>query len=170
MDSLPIQILEGVTLNRGLMWDKIEQFSKKIGEMEGADNHKVGTPQSESMQKTYPLKQKIEGGIYTRELFMPKGPFIISMIHKQQHPSFLLKGKVSYLNDEGEAKTITAPETIFTQEGTQRIFYVHEDTNWCCVYRTDAKTFEEAEADVYTDNYRDLSQETINKVKELWQD
>jgi hypothetical protein len=77
---------------------------------------------------------------------------------------------VSYLNDEGEAKTITAPETIFTQEGTQRIFYVHEDTNWCCVYRTDAKTFEEAEADVYTDNYRDLSQETINKVKELWQD
>jgi hypothetical protein len=92
------------------------------------------------------------------------------MIHKQQHPSFLLKGKVSYLTDEGEIKTIVGPHTIFTQTGTQRVLYIHEDTNWCCVYKTDAKTFEEAEADVYTDNYRDLPKIVIKEKKKLCQE
>jgi hypothetical protein len=93
------------------------------------------------------------------------------MIHKQQHPSFLLKGKVSYLTDAGEVETIVAPTTVFTQIGTQRVFYVHEDTSWCCVYKTDAKTFEEAESEVYTEDYKDLPLELImNKNKILWQD
>ena len=42
---------------------------------------------------------------------------------------------------------------------------MHEDTKWCCVYKTDAKTFEEAEADVYTEDYKTLPQETIKKIK-----
>ena len=170
MNSLPIQILGGVALNRGLMWEKISEFSDKLKSIEGSHSHVPGNPQSEKMQDLYPLKQHIEGGLYTRELFMPKDTFIVSMIHKQQHPSFLLKGSVSYMTDEGEVKTIHAPHTVFTQEGTQRVFYVHENTQWCCVYKTDAKTFEEAEADVYTNNYKDLPQETINKIKELWQE
>jgi hypothetical protein len=135
--------------------------------VDGAMVHKAGNPQSEEMKEVFPLKQTLEGGLYTRELFMPKGSLVISMIHKQQHPSFLLKGKVSYINDEGEIVTITGPHVIFTQIGTQRVLYIHEDTNWCCVYKTDAKTFEEAEADVYTDDYRDLPQTVIIQKKEL---
>ena len=101
---------------------------------------------------------------------MPKDGIIISMIHKQQHPSFLLTGKVSYITDAGEIKTIVAPHTIFTQIGTQRVFYVHEDSSFCCVYKVKAKTFEEAEAEVYTNNYRDLPKKIINKInKKLWQ-
>ena len=92
------------------------------------------------------------------------------MIHKQQHPSFLLKGKVSYLTDEGIVETIEAPHRIFTQTGTQRVLYIHEDTEWCCVYKTDAETFEEAEADVYTDDYKNLPQETIKKIQLLCQE
>ena len=91
------------------------------------------------------------------------------MIHKQDHPSFLLKGKVSYVTDEGEIKTISAPKTVFTKTGTQRVFYVHEDTQWCCVNKTEAKTFEEAEADVYTNDYNELPKELIHKNKLLWQ-
>ena len=85
------------------------------------------------------MKQHIEGGLYTRELFMPKDSVVISMIHKQQHPSFLLKGKVSYVTDDGDINTIVGPTTIFTQTGSQRVLYIHEDTEWACVYRTDKK-------------------------------
>ena len=51
------------------------------------------------MKEYYPLKHHIEGGLYTREIFMPKGHLTISFIHKQQHPSFLMKGKVSFVNE-----------------------------------------------------------------------
>ena len=160
-------VLKYVHQNRGILWEKIAGFREQLEKFEGAMTHKAGTPQSEQMKEVFPLKQTLEGGLYTRELFMPMGSLVISMIHKQQHPSFLLKGKVSYINDEGEIVTITGPHVIFTQIGTQRVLYIHEDTNWCCVYKTDAKTFEEAEADVYTDDYRDLPQTVIIQKKEL---
>jgi|TARA_R110000744_G_scaffold141020_1_gene252356 hypothetical protein len=169
-DTSAIRVIEELGLETGLMWDKISEFSKRLSSFEESVSHKVGESQSEKLKEQYPLKQHIEGGLYTRELFMKKGSIIISMIHKQKHPSFLLKGKVSYLTDKGEVDTISAPHTIFTQEGSQRVFYVHEDTQWCCVYKTEAKSFEEAEFDVYVDDYRNLPKETIEKIKKLWQD
>jgi len=163
-------ILRSITAKRGMLWEQISAFSQQLQNIEGFMEHTAGTKQSQEMSEMFPLKQTLEGGLYTRELFMPQGSLVVSMIHKQQHPSFLLRGKVSYLNDEGEVKTITGPHTIFTQIGTQRVLYIHEDTNWCCVYKTDAKTFEEAEADVYTNNYTDLPQIVITKRKELCQE
>jgi hypothetical protein len=160
-------VLAHIPEGRGLLWDKIQDFQLMLAEVQGAVTHQAGTPQSPEMQKHFPLKQHLEGGLYTRELFMPKDSFVISMIHKQQHPSFLLKGKVSYLDDEGNVVTVTGPHTIFTQIGTQRVLYIHEDTNWCCVYKTDAKTFEEAEADVYADTYSELPEYIIERKKAL---
>jgi len=164
------EILKNIPIKTGLLWEKIRVLEKQILEIEGAVHHRAGAPQSEEMKEIYPLKQHIEGGLYTREIFMPKGSLVISMIHKQQHPSFLLKGELSYLTDDGKITRIKAPHKIFTQIGTQRVLYIHEDCEWCCVYKTDAKTFEEAEADVYTNNYKDLPKQIIIKNEELWQD
>jgi hypothetical protein len=161
-------VLKYVNRNRGILWERIAEFKEQLKSAEGALEHKAGTEQSEEMKAVFPLKQTLEGGLYTRELFMPKGSVVVSMIHKQQHPSFLLSGKVSYIDDKGEIVTIEGPRVIFTQIGAQRVLYIHEDTNWCCVYKTDAKTFEEAEADVYTDDYRDLPNTVIIKKRELW--
>ena len=155
-DMLPIKIISDITLNRGLMWEKIAEFQNQLESLDESISHKAGDVQSEEMMETLPLKQNIEGGIYTREVFMPKGSLVISMIHKVQHPTFLLRGKVSYLTDEETVSTIEAPHKIFTQIGAQRVFYVHEDTDLCCVYRTDKTTFEEAEADVLCNDYKEL--------------
>ena len=70
------------------------------------------------------------------------------------------------MTDSGELVTVDAPHIIFTQIGTQRVLYIHEDTTWCCVYKSDAKTFEEAEADVYTDDYNMLPSERITMEKQ----
>tara|TARA_R110000796_G_scaffold57257_7_gene132211 strand:+ start:835 stop:1365 length:531 start_codon:yes stop_codon:yes gene_type:complete len=162
-----IELIQDINLNRGLMWDKISMFSDQFKTVEGVVEHKAGTPQSKEMSDIFPLKQTLEGGLYTRELFMPEGSLVVSMIHKQQHPSFLLSGKVSYLTDSGEVETIVGPTTIFTQIGTQRVLYIHEDTKWVCVYKTDAETFEEAEADVYTNDYKDLPLELITRKNKI---
>jgi hypothetical protein len=164
------RVLGGIPQLTGIMWEKIEEFQKKLSTFEGGISHNAGDEQCEELQKTFPLKQHIEGGLYTREIFMPKGSVVISMIHKQDHPSFVLKGVVSFLDDKGVVRTVKGPHKIFTKIGTQRVLYIHEDTTWCCVYKTKAKTFEEAEADVYTNNYKDLPKKVINKIKKLWQD
>ena len=105
----PEEILNYVNANRGMLCERIESFQQQLSSYEEAMVHKCGTAQSEEMKATYPLKQTLEGGLYTREIFMPKGHIIVSMIHRQQHPSFLLKGKVSYLTDSGELVTVEAP-------------------------------------------------------------
>jgi len=168
----PVEVLESISMNRGMIWEKISEFQSQIKSIEGALNHTAGTPQSEEMQSTLPLKQKLENGLYTREIFMPKGQLVISFIHKQNHPSFFLSGEMSVLNDKGEVKRIKAPMAIETEAGTQRVAVMHEDCVWVCVYRTDAKTFEEAELEIYTDNYKELPLELIKieKNKEICQE
>ena len=163
------QVLGSIPAIRGMMWEKIKEFQNKLNELEGVLNPEPGEQREEGWDKYFPLKQHLEGGLYTRELFMPKGSVVVSMIHKQNHPSFLLKGELSYLTDDGEVVRIKAPHKIFTKIGTQRVLYMHEDCTWCCVYKTNAKTFEEAEADVYTNDYKDLPNELILKNKLLWQ-
>tara|TARA_R100000900_G_scaffold132509_2_gene108937 strand:+ start:8509 stop:9036 length:528 start_codon:yes stop_codon:yes gene_type:complete len=164
------EVLKSIPLIRGMMWEKIETFKNQIEQLEGCLTHKPGEIQSDKLKDTFPIKQHIEGGMYTREIFMPKGSLVISMIHKQNHPSFLLKGEVSYLTDNGEVERIAAPHKIFTKQGTQRVLYIHEDTEWCCVYKTDATNYEEAEADVYAETYKELPKKLIKKNKLLWLD
>ena len=117
-----------------------------------------------------PLKHHLKDGLYTREIFMPKGSLVISYIHKQDHPSFFLSGDMSVLMDTGEVKRIQAPMTVMTETGTQRVAYMHEDCKWTCVYRTDKQTIEEAEADVYTTDYRTLPEHIILNKKLLCQE
>ena len=163
----PVELLEGINSNRGLIWEKISEFKDQVAEFEGTFQHKAGTPQSDEMKSLCPLKQKLENGLYTREILMPKGSLAISFIHKQTHPSFFMSGEMSILDDKGDVKRIKAPMVIETEAGTQRVALMHEDCVWVCVYRTDAKTFEEAELDLYTDNYKNLPIELIEKKKLL---
>ena len=164
------EVLKSIPLIRGMMWEKIETFKNQIEQLEGCLTHKPGEIQSDKLKDTFPIKQHIEGGMYTREIFMPKGSLVISLIHKQNHPSFFLEGEMSILADNGEVKELKAPMNLNTKIGTQRVAYMHEDCKWICVYKTDATTFEEAEVDVYTNNYRELPLELINKNKLLWQE
>ena len=69
--------------------------------------------------------------------------------------------------DTGEVKRIKAPMSLQTEAGTQRVAYMHEDCRWVCVYRTDKKTIEEAEKEVYTTDYRDLPEHIILNHKVL---
>jgi len=166
----PEDILNSVHYNKGILWDKISAFKEQLSFIKGAATHELGKPQEKLMEENYPLKHKFEGGLYTREIFMPKGHVTVSFIHKQQHPSFLVKGKVSFVNDQGKIETISAPHTVFTQIGTQRIFFIHEDTTWVCVYKTNATTVEKAEEEIYASNFKELPQKIINKFKKTWQD
>ena len=158
-------ILKYVHENRGILWDKIATFNEQLMSVSATAIH--GT---EEMQDQFPVTHHLEDGLYTREIFMPKGTVVVSFIHKQNHPSFFLSGEMSVLKDTGEIDRIKAPMKVMTEIGTQRVAYMHEDCVWVCVYRTDKETIEEAERDVYTSDYRDLPEHIILNKKLLWQE
>ena len=162
--SSPEDVLRHVHQDRGILWEEIEDFRQQIMGMEGCVNH-----HTDEMQERCPVEHTLADGLYTREIFMGKGELVVSFIHKQTHPSFFLSGEMSVLLDTGEVKRIKAPMKVMTEIGTQRVAYMHEDVTWVCVYRTDATTVEEAEAELITLNYRELPENIISNKLLTWQ-
>jgi|TARA_R110000772_G_scaffold50928_4_gene116993 hypothetical protein len=158
LNTSPVDLLYHVHQNRGLIWEEINTFHNQILEVEGSLLH-----HTEEMQENMPVTHNLNNGLYTREIFMPKGSLVVSFIHKQDHPSFFLSGEMSVLLDTGEVKRIKAPMKIMTEVGTQRVAYMHEDCTWVCVLRTDANTIEEAEEELFTLNFRELPGHVILK-------
>lgn len=165
LNTNPELILNTVHEQRGILWDKIAAFKSSLMTVNGAVE--AGT---EGMQELFPVKHHIKDGLYTREIFMPKGSLVVSFIHKQNHPSFFMKGEMSVLLDTGEVVRLKAPMVVQTDIGTQRVAYMHEDVVWVCVYKTDKETIEEAEKEVYTLDYMELPEAVVLKQKLLCQD
>lgn len=157
----PEYILEYVQQNRGVLWEKIKAFNDHLQSLDGAV-----VANSDGMKEQFPLKHHIKDGLYTREVFMPSGSLVVSYIHKHNHPSFFMKGDMSVVLDTGEVTRIKAPMVVQTDIGTQRVAYMHEDVTWVCVYKTDKTTVEEAEKEIYTQDFTELP-ESVIKTKGL---
>ena len=130
----PENILEHVHKHRGVLWENIRLFKEGLISHEDSVVHH--TPE---MDEVMPVNHHLKDGLYTREIFMPKGMLVVSL-------------------------------KVMTDIGTQRVAYIHEDTTWVCVYRTDATTIEEAEKEVYTENYKELPEHVILNKKLLCQE
>jgi len=160
----PEELLRHVHQDRGLIWEEIKTFHAQLMEVEGCLNHNT-----KEMEENLPVQHHLDNGLYTREIFMPKGALVVSFIHTQNHPSFFLSGEMSVLLDTGEVKRIKAPMKVMTDIGTQRVAYMHEDCVWVCVYRTDATTIESAEEELFTLDHRELPEHVILNKQLSWQ-
>ena len=49
----PEEVLNAVHYNRGLLWEKIEQFKLQLSALEGAATHELGKPQEKDMRENY---------------------------------------------------------------------------------------------------------------------
>lgn len=164
-ENTGLEVLEHLSHQRGILWENINIFLNQLSKVES-----VLLAGTQEMETTLPIKHHVEGGLYTRELFIPKGHLVVSYIHKQNHPSFLLKGDISILLDTGEIQRLKAPYKAFTKIGTQRVCYTHEDVTWVCVYKTRCKKIKSIEKEIYTLNYKELPMKIINKQLKSWQE
>ena len=134
----------------GQFRESIMTFEDQLMNLPGSYGDPKNPGQDKKANEINPLKHTFAGGCYIRELFMPKSQLITTGIHKKEHCFFVTKGDVSVLTEEGIHR-ITAPYSGITQPGTKRIIYVHEDTIWTTVHRTDK------------DNVKDVLEEIIAK-------
>lgn len=85
-------------------------------------------------------------GLYVREIFMPKGVYVIGKQHKTEHPYVVSKGRAAVWTEEQGVVEIKAPFCGITKPGTRRILYILEDCVWTTFHPTTETDLEKIEA------------------------
>ena len=124
--------------------DKICLFEEKLSRLPGS-----------TFGDCFPLKHTFATGLYIREITMPKGALLTSKIHKITHPYFVLSGEVSVITEKGKVR-IKAPYSGITLAGTKRILYIHEETVWVTVHKTDETDLEKIEEEIIAKSFDEL--------------
>ena len=146
----------------------IMNFEEQLVTLPGVYGNPNTPGRSEDANEINPLKHTIVGGLYIREIFMPKGQLISTGIHKKEHPYFILQGDVSVLTDQG-IKRVKAPYHDITKPGTKRLIFIHEDTIWITVHATEKESVEEILEDILAKDFNDpdLNLEALQKQLQL---
>ena len=77
-----------------------------------------------------PVEHRFTPGLYSREIFMPAGTLLTSKIHNTRHQYVVISGRASvYIPDVG-VQVLEAGHVGFTEPGTRRVLYIHEDCRW----------------------------------------
>jgi hypothetical protein len=149
-ELVDIMLRDGVEVPNQDVRQKMVEFEKCISQMPGA----LG-------EDPFPLVHNFADGMYIREISVPKGFLVVTKIHKLDHPCFILKGECSVLTEDG-IKRIKAPYYMITKAGTKRIVYVHENTVWVTVHKTDKINLSEIEEEIIAPTFADLDKNIID--------
>lgn len=88
----------------------------------------LGMPQAET-----PVKHTFSGGVYAREVFIPKGTVAIGKVHVTEHLNICLRGDLTFLTVDGPRR-IKAPAMFSAPAGTKKLAYANEDSVWVNVH------------------------------------
>lgn len=94
-------------------------------------------------QVTIPVKHLFSGGIYAREITIPKGILLTGRIHKFDHFDIMLSGDVTVSTDNGEVKRLTGLNIMEGKAGKKRAGFAHEDTHWITFHSAEERDPEE---------------------------
>jgi len=147
--------------SQALFDEAVKKFTQEISKTDGflGDN---------SLHGMNPTTHNFADGQYIREIYNPANEIIVTKIHKQNHPFFLLEGKMTIITLE-ETITIEAPYYDVTKAGTQRIIYTHEPCRFVTVHRTDSLSIDDIEKEVIAESFEelDLSPRQIEHIQKL---
>lgn len=97
------------------------------------------------------------GGVYVRELHIPKGTIVVGKRHRKKTINMLIKGKMT-IYDENSSFEVEAPFIKESLEFTKKAGIAHEDSIWINVHPTDSTDLEEIENEfiINEDEYKQL--------------
>jgi len=111
-----------------------------------------------------PLTHRFTPGMYIREIFMPKGSIVTSLLHLTTHPFFILKGDVNVYYPGLPVERYIAPYTGVTKAGTRRLLYNNEDTVWITCHITDLTDPDEIMESITSNDFNPLIDNTNPRV------
>lgn len=84
-----------------------------------------------------PVVHRFTPGMYIREISIPAGTMLTSMVHKTEHPFVLSQGRIKVTSDNEGSVIYEAPFTGITQPGTRRALHAETDVIWTTFHATD---------------------------------
>ena len=81
-------------------------------------------------QVEIPVKHYVHGGMYAREIVIPKGVILTGQIYKFDHFDVMVSGDITVSTDDGECKRLTGYNCFTGFSGKKRAGFAHEDTTW----------------------------------------
>lgn len=93
---------------------------------------------AEYPQAECPVRHHFGPGIYIREVLIPAGTLILGHRHKNPHTNILVKGRIKFLNDDGNVIELAGPSVIISASG-RKLAFAMEDTVWQNVYATEER-------------------------------
>ena len=102
-----------------------------------------------------PVTHRFVGGVYAREIFLPKGSITAGRIHKTDHVSVISMGAVEVITDylhtgEVDCAVHIAPATFTSPAGTKRMVHALEDTIWTTFHPFNGEPDPDAMIDIMT--------------------
>lgn len=111
---------------------------------------------SELPQTQCGLVSRFTPGMYIRELTVPKDTFVVTAVHKTEHPFVISKGKIAVWTEAEGVVVLQAPYCGITKPGTVRMAVTMEDTVWTTFHVTNETDVEKLELELGTDPRRIL--------------
>ena len=112
---------------------------------------KVGTLQTElsKLPQYQPeTTHYFHGGMYCREVFRHAGVLVVGAVHRKEHFYLIASGTVAITDGNGEVTTVTGPHLFASKPGTKRAVFALTDARCMTFHVTEAKTVEDAEAEL----------------------
>ena len=81
-----------------------------------------------------PVKHYIHGGMYAREITIPKDTILTGQIYKFDHLDIMICGDITVSTDTGETKRFAGYNCFEGLSGKKRAGYAHEDTTWITIH------------------------------------
>lgn len=118
-DGFPVDLF--APTEGGSLFIREANLRKKIDHLQDV---MLAMPQAET-----PVTNTFAGGVYSRELFIPKGTVLIGKVHLTDHFNICLKGDLTFLTIDGP-KRIVGPTMFVAPAGTKKLAYANEDSIW----------------------------------------
>jgi len=83
-----------------------------------------------------PVTHRFTDGMYIREIQIPAGTMLTSMVHKTQHPFVISQGSVKVTSDNEGSVIYEAPFTGITEPNTRRALHALTDVIWTTFHVT----------------------------------
>jgi hypothetical protein len=109
-------------------------------------------------QADAPLAHYFGPGIYIREVILPVGAIVLGHRHKHEHLCVIIKGALTFTNDNGEVVIKRAPMQFVAPPG-RKLAHVLEECVFWNIYATEERDLEKLEdmlfekSDVWLDHH-----------------
>lgn len=115
-----------------------------------------------------PLKHSFAGGIYVREILIPKGMTVVGKIHRSRHPVFLMSGDASVFTERNGLQRIKGPVYMMSEAGIKRVIYAHTDLVWVTVHEVgEERNLKKIEDMVISPSYSELDEKGIERCQQI---